>query len=186
VADLSAEPPFGAMDERRIGSVRLVSRAHSPVTGIAAFRDRAEMLSARLQGIIGAPLPKTGRWAATSSGFVMWAGRDRWFVVGEALSRDALGGLAALTDETHAWAVAELVGEGASDVLARLVPLDLHPALFAPGHVARAPIGHMPGCVRRTAAGFELWVWRSVAGTLVRELEAAMTRVAGRAALDGR
>jgi sarcosine oxidase subunit gamma len=85
-----------------------------------------------------------------------------------------LNGQAAITDQTDAWAVVRISGAGVEDVLARLVPIDLCAKTFRKGHTARTLIGHMTGSVTRLGPNsFEIMVMRSMASTLVHELETA-------------
>ena len=55
----------------------------------------------------------------------------QWLVEGRGAGEvaDWLGGLAAVTDQSDAWAGLRLAGDAAREVLARLVPLDLGPGL---------------------------------------------------------
>ncbi|MEL6839146.1 MAG: sarcosine oxidase subunit gamma, partial [Pseudomonadota bacterium] len=70
-------------------------------------------------------------------------------------------------------------GAGVEDVLARLVPVDLRLATFKTGHTARTMLGHMSVAISRVGAqSFEIMAMRSMAGTLVHELETAMRSVA--------
>ena len=94
-----------------------------------------------------------------------------------------LDGLAALADQTDAWAGLALAGPDAEAVLARLVPLDLAPQAFPEGAAARSMLRHLPLLIVRGAEGFELLVPRSSAATAVREVGEAMRGVAARAAL---
>ena len=94
---------------------------------------------------------------------------------GEALTKHA-----ALVDVSDGWAVAELQGPGAEDVLARLAPVDLRDAAFKPGQTLRSQLRDMPASITRTETGFLLMVYRSMAATLVRELRRAMEAVASR------
>jgi heterotetrameric sarcosine oxidase gamma subunit len=71
----------------------------------------------------------------------VWTGPDQAFLIG-APAPD-LTGLAAVTDQSGGWAALQLQGPGAEAVLMRLFPLDLRARAFAPGHAARAPLGHM-------------------------------------------
>ena len=81
---------------------------------------------------------------------------------------------AAVTDQSDAWAVVALEGDAAEAVLARLVPVDLRVAVFAVGHVAKTMLAHLSVTITRTGqATFEIMVMRSMAKTLVHDLEVA-------------
>ncbi len=88
---------------------------------------------------------------------------------------------AALTDQSDAWAMVRLEGAAAEDVLARLVPVDLRQSVFKRGHTARTMLQHMAVSITRISGeAFLILAFRSMAGTLVHDLETAMKGVAAR------
>ena len=90
----------------------------------------------------------------------------------------SLDGLAAVTDQTDAWAVIHIEGQGVEDVLARLVPVDLRGPVFKKNHVTKTMLGHMSVTIKRVGSrGFEIMVMRSMAATLVHDLHVAMRGV---------
>jgi sarcosine oxidase subunit gamma len=110
----------------------------------------------------------------------LWFGREMALLIGPAPD-ESLAAHAALTDQTDAWAVVHLEGRQAAEVLARLCPLDLREAVFAPGHTARSDVAHMAGSVSRLGPQtWQIMVFRSMATTLVHEVEIVMARVAAR------
>lgn len=132
-------------------------------------------------------LPGPGRAAAWGDGLAIWAGLDRWLVRGPDSAEVArrLGAAAAVIDQSDGWAGLVLTGPAARDVLARLLPLDLDPAGFAPGAAAAAALRHAPCLALATAQGFELLVPRSYAAAAAEDLAEAMRAVAARAAIAG-
>jgi sarcosine oxidase subunit gamma len=103
-------------------------------------------------------------------------GPGAWFVTHEAGSkalasvvRPAVLGLAAVTDQTGAYAVLRISGSRVRDLLCRLVQLDLHPRAFQVGDVATTICGHAAATLWRLAdsdigaAVFEIAVYRSLA-----------------------
>lgn len=88
---------------------------------------------------------------------------------------------ATVVDQGDAWAVVKLEGAGAEDVLARLVPVHVRMARFKRGHTARTMLGHMTVSVTRVGErAFQIMVFRSMAKTLVHDLQRAMESVAAR------
>jgi sarcosine oxidase subunit gamma len=88
---------------------------------------------------------------------------------------------AALTDQSDGWTVVQVQGAGGADVLARLTPLDLRPAVFKRGHTARSDLMHMAASITRTGDDtFMIMVFRSMADTLLHDLQRAMEGVASR------
>ncbi len=150
----------------------------APIHSIAPFNGCEAKVTAALKPL-GVGFPGPGQ--STSKGEVccLWTGRGQAFLLGAA--PPALGGLAAVSDQSDGWAVMALEGVQAEAVLARLVPLDLRAAGFGRGAVARSLLGHMPLIVMRTAVrSFQLMVFRSMAASAVHELDTAMRAVAAR------
>ena len=156
------------------------SSALPPVlrTSVAPFAGQEAAVAARL----GVALPPPGRAQALPAG-ARRLGGDRALARRGPRQVAGLDGLAALTDQTDAWAGLALAGPDAEAVLARLVPLDLAPQAFPAGAAARSLLRHLPLLIVRQPEGFELLVPRSYAATAVRELGEAMRGVAARAAL---
>jgi len=161
------------------GDARLSAAAPGRVTAIAPFRGRTAATGAALAAL-GLGFPAPGTSAAAGTARILWAGRGLAFLVG-ADPPAGLAGLAALTGQTDAWAVMALSGPAHAAVLARLVPLDLRPAAFAPGATARSTLVHCPVLLcRRDAATLEIWAMRSMAASAVHETQAAMRALAAR------
>lgn len=140
---------------------------------VAPYAGQSKATSAKLKEQVGAALAAVNRRA----GAVTWFGHGAWLVAGDV----ALDGLAAVTDQSDAWAVVMLSGAGAEDVLARLVPVDLRAQVFKVNHVAKTMLGHMSVTITRSGAdAFEIMVMRSMARTLVHDLDVAMRGLAAR------
>jgi sarcosine oxidase subunit gamma len=123
--------------------------------------------------------PAPGEVHAWGDGRLVWAGRGLAFLFdADDTQGEGLEGLAAVTDQSDGWAGLHLSGADAPDVLARLVPLDLAP-MPANGS-ARTLLNHMPLLLIRKDTGFELWSFRSMAGTMLHEIGTAMRAVAAR------
>ena len=104
----------------------------------------------------------------------LWLGPDEWLVVtppsaqtrlSESLEAALLGRHAAVTDVTGGQTVITLSGPRARDVLAKGCPLDLHPAVFKPGHCAQTLVAKANVTIRCVddSPSFELIVRRSFA-----------------------
>lgn len=138
-----------------------------PMTLVLAGRDRP--------AIAGAAFPDPGRVTTAGDTRLTWMGPGQAMLTGAEPPDDV-----PTIDQSDGWAVARLTGPAGPGVLARLVPLDLRPAAFPPGHTARTLIGHMTGSVTRAdGETLEVMVMRSMAGTLVHDLERAI-RTSGR------
>lgn len=149
---------------------------------VAPYPGQTDALSAALHSALDISFPAPGTSARGEGCEIRWAGRDQALLFVE--SPSGLEAVASVTDVSGVY-VRLLVGppEAAADVLARLVPLDLRPARFAPGRTARSLLGHIPAHLTATEHGVEVMVMRSFAQTAFHEIEVAMEGLAGRAAL---
>lgn len=163
MVDLIAEPAVTGLPVTH-GRATLASFDPGRVTAIAPFPGRE---------VAGFPAP------GQVLGPMVWAGRGLAFHLGEGVPD--LGGSAAVTDQTDGWAWVTLSGADAVAVLARLCPLDLRPAGFPVGTSARTMLQHLSVLMIRDAAdSFRIAAYRSMARTLLHEVEAAMQAVAAR------
>ena len=162
------------------GELRLSAAVPERMTSLAPYKGQAAALSQAMQAAHGVGWPKPGRMTGRKGARAMWFGREMALLIGPEPD-PGLAAHAALADQSDAWAVLALEGPGAVEVLARLCPLDLRDHVFKRGHVARTEVAHMAGAIARM--GDENWrimVFRSMAGTLIHEVETAMRRVAAR------
>ncbi|MBL4927167.1 sarcosine oxidase subunit gamma [Fuscibacter oryzae] len=149
-----------------------------PVASIALFPGQDKAAAKALKPLA---FPAPNSFTESEAARLVWTGRDQAFLIGA--EPPALGGIAAVTDQSGGWATLTLTGPMAVEALMRLVPLDLR-ATFAVGQAARAPLGHMQSILFRTAPdSFTLMVFRSMARTAWHEIEVALRSLAARAAL---
>lgn len=179
MARLLAEAPTAGLGlPISAGGATLSARDLGPVTSVAPFRGREGEVAARL----GVALPPPNGTASWGEGRVLWTGPGRWLLVGVP-APGGLEGLAAVVDQTDASACVLLDGPGARDVLARLVPVDLRDRSLPVGATARTVLNHMTVTLSRVGgAAWEVMALRSMAGTLVEEVERAMRGVVAREA----
>lgn len=153
------------------------------ITSVMPYDGQKAAASDLLKATAGLDLPGPNRTTGQDGARAVWTGRGQAMVLGAPVD-PSLARHAALTDQSDAWAVFRLEGQGVEDVLARLTPLDLNPGLFKRGHAARSLLGHMTAVFVKPADGvFEILVFRSMARSAVHELETAMKAVAARAAI---
>lgn len=151
-----------------------------PLAQIARFHSLDDGVDGLLSPL-GLSFPDPGRVSAAGSLRLVWTGRDQAMLVGSA-PPDGLSACAAVTDQSDGWVCLSLTGPGAGAVLARLVPLDLRPAAFAPGHAARSALNHLPLILWREDDGFRLMTFRSMARTAWTEIEHVLRHLASREA----
>ena len=121
---------------------------------IINVRGRAEdaaFLTAMSDVLDVRPPATPNTWAAVEGGQILWCGPDEWLLVvdqdGPAGRADALrtalgNASAAVTSVGAGWALLELTGERVREILARGVPLDLHPSGFGPGQCVQTRLAH--------------------------------------------
>lgn len=178
MAELLAKTPCDGLLPLSIGAVSVEEALFGAITSVAPFKGQQAAVSAELQKQVGVGLPTPNRSTSSDQVRVVFSGQGQALVLGAAL--DPIPG-AAMTDQSDAWACVTVSGAGALDVLARLVPVDLRPAVFDIGHVARTLVGHMTAVVFKIGDdSFGVLVFRSMAHTLVHELKTAMAGVAAR------
>ena len=125
--------------------------------------------------VLGLALPTEPNTAAVNGEMLaLWLGPDEWLVVTPPSAQTRLletfevaldGKHAAVTDVTGGQTVITLSGPRARDVLAKGCPLDLHPAVFRPGHCAQTLVAKANVTIRCVddSPAFELIVRRSFA-----------------------
>lgn len=125
-----------------------------PLVSMIVRRGRVEQLAAELRSAYGVQLPTTPRVAEAKSISVIWSGIDRWLVRSadnrdlEGELRSRLGDLASFSDQSDGRTVLRIGGQAARRVLAKGVPIDLHPRVFRSGDTALTLCGHI---------GVQLW-----------------------------
>lgn len=164
------------------GTVTLSEAPAQPMTSVMPYPGQVAAVEAALQEAHGLSFPAPGQVTQAGDVRCLWTGQAEAWLVGVA-PPDRLAGLAALSDQGDGWVVLHLTGQGAAEVLARRVPLDLRPARFGVQACARSLLGHAAIHLCRIEEGFEIRGFRSMARTLVRELADAMAAVAAREAL---
>ncbi|MBO1328461.1 sarcosine oxidase subunit gamma [Acetobacter suratthaniensis] len=189
VESLLALPPVSA-DPVRAGDTVLALAPMGEAVSLGAFAGagRAALL-ARVRETFGVDLPEQPRAVASADGQVtfVWCGPTQWLALslGEsgaeggllARLRAACGDLCALTSQSDSRTTLRLSGPQAREVAGRLVPVDLHDAVFEPGHVALTLAGHIPVLIRQVARNpvtYEFLVFRSFAESLFHDLHVAM------------
>lgn len=172
MVDLVAKAPTQDLLPLDIGGVTLQPVEFSAICSIAPFDGAEKSVSDALKAQLKLTLPKVGKSKSGQAGRIIWTGMGQVFLL-DAQPPKSMA--AAVTDQSDAWCVVSLEGNGVEEVLARLCPLDLRQ--MAAGDVARSLIGHMAAIITKTDKGFEIFVFRAFAKTLVHELSGAMTSV---------
>ncbi len=181
VAELKARTACEDALPIKVGAAQLEELDLGSVTSIMVLGQEAD-LSAAMEAAHGIAFPKPNRSSGKDANRCVWVGRDQALLIGAAPDA-TLDTHAAVVDQSDAWCAVSLSGAPSEDILARLVPVDMRRAQFKRGHTVRTQVGHMMASVTRTGAdSFMILVFRSMAITLIHELEQAMQSVASRRA----
>ena len=149
-------------------------------TGLAlatmiARRGKERDLKSAVAEAYGLDLPARPQVASKDGVAFAGIGVGQWFVVagpGEAgfvrRLRSRLAGLASIADQSDGRVVLRLRGDCVRDVLAKGVPLDLHPTRFKTGDVASTLVAHIGVQIEQLddQPTFQLMAFRSLAGSL--------------------
>jgi len=162
-------------------SARAVPLEPLATLSVAAWPGQTAALGEALHRALALELPEAGRWTHANGLLAIWMGPDHFYLQREGAAAllpelaPVVGDLAALIDLTDARATLRLTGPAAREILAGLLPLDLHRRGFAPGRAASTIAGHMTVQLRQidAAPSYDLAVGRSFAGSLWRALELA-------------
>lgn len=184
MADLIATTPCAGLLPVTVGALMLTELDPGPMTSIMPLNGKQAATTKLLKEKLGLALPGAGRTSRKGDAALIWFGRGQVMLMGVEPPK-GLAEVAATTDQSDAWAMMRLEGEGAADTLARLTTLDLRDSQFKRGHTARCQINHMMGSVTRIGAnGYDLMVFRSMAATAVHELTEAMESLAARKSIS--
>lgn len=179
MAELIARSPLAGFAPVTTPAGTLSEGHPGPMFSLQPFFGKSAALSKALKKAHGVGIPAPGQSLSAKGVSVIWSGREQAFLLGVAAD-PSLAEHGAVTDQSDGWAALLLQGPKGADALARLCPLDLRPGSFAVGQVARSQLQHVPALIQRTAAGFQIMVFRSMARTAWHELESALTMVAAR------
>lgn len=121
---------------------------------------------ARLAAVVGMPPEKVQQAQVNGAHTLFRIGPAQFWIVGpetdDAPSR--LEGQCAVTPLSSSRVRIALEGAPAREVLARLIPVDLHPSVFTPGAVALTGIHHTPATVHCTGENsFDIYAMRTFA-----------------------
>ncbi|WP_425044011.1 sarcosine oxidase subunit gamma [Primorskyibacter sp. S87] len=175
---LVARTPGEGMLPLTIGKMDVKEVDPGTMTALLPFNEKEAVLSTALEQLHGMSFPAPNRATGKQGARAIWFGRGQAMLLGPEPDT-SLADHAALVDQSDAWAVVDLNGDGAVDVLARLVPVDLRQPHFRRGHTVRSQLGHMTASITRLGdERFRILVFRSMIGTLIHDLKTAMEAVA--------
>ena len=184
MARLIETTPCAGLLPKTIGAVTITEVDLGSIHSVSPFRGQEKAVDAALKQAVGAGLPKPGKQIVKDGARTLWSGAGQVLVIGT--RPEGLESLAAVTDQSDAYATVRIEGRDVESTLARLVPVDLRSGSFPRNSTARTMLAHMTVSVTRMEAGvFEIMAMRSMAGTLVHDLCEAAEGVAARARIPG-
>ena len=148
---------------------------------VIARRGKRDALVSAVETAYGVALPNGPR--RITRGSVTFAGTapDQWIASAEGAEaanfasrvRGRIGLFAAVSDQSDARLVLRLSGPKVRAVLAKGVPLDLHPKAFRPGDVATTQVAYISVQLDRIDETFQITAPRSMAGSFWSWLSAS-------------
>ena len=121
---------------------------------------------------LGLPVPAVRRMVRAGDRAALWMAPDEVLILGPDAALDAMAAMAPalagahhlMADVTDARALFRIAGPRAREVLAKLCPVDLHPAAFGPGDVRRTRAAQVAAAIWAEGRDdFRLIAFRSVA-----------------------
>ena len=150
------------------------------IAGFAAAAGQKDALKDAIRSKYGVELPKAGGRVEGNGIAFIWAGPDHWLAIAEReQNRDmerelksALGPIASVVDHSDGRVVVRISGSDARKVLAKGVPIDLHPRAFQPGSVAITHASHIGVILWQLddAPTYEIAMFRSYADSFTHWL----------------
>lgn len=150
--DLRPLTPLGGTEPRidAFDGLRIAERCDRAMASLAAHLGQ-EQATRRRAGQQGLSLPEVAGLTRSGGFSTFWTGPDQWMVTAPFDSHETLAltlaqdfaGIAAVTEQTDAWAQFDLAGPGCLAVLERLSPAD--PRAMQSASAIRTAIEHM-GC----------------------------------------
>lgn len=179
MVELVAKTPCEGLLPLTIGTGRLEEVIAGPLTSISPLGDEAA-LSKALKAKHKIALPDVGQMTEAGGVRCLWFGRGEVLLMGAAPD-PSLADHAAVVDQSDAWACVALSGPPSEAALARLVPVDMRAAHFAPGSAIRTQLQHLNVAIARTGTdSFLILAFRAMAHTLVHDLKTGLEHVAAR------
>lgn len=128
------------------------------IAHVAARKGQTDALAAEFSRHFQIDLPRKPGIVTTPSISAMWAGPDQWLVFApgedgrdlEQELRPRFGASASIADQSDARTLVRIAGPASRSVLAKLLPIDIHPRAFPAGSVAITHAAHIGVIVWRS------------------------------------
>jgi heterotetrameric sarcosine oxidase gamma subunit len=160
--------------------VTLAGRPRVSLASVMARKGQHDAVLLNISEAFGLMLPVSPMYVTDGSTAFVWAGPGHWLAVAdddnppafEARLRARLQGCASICGQSDGRAIIRICGPNARDALAKIVPIDLHPREFGPGHTAVTLAGHIGIHLWQVDAvpSYDIAVFRSFAAALWQSL----------------
>lgn len=138
----------GGLGAKRIA---LTLRNDVSLATIMTRRDTQPVLARKVQAEFGLALPGPLERAGTDSFALAWAAPGQWLAIAGGTDRSsfetrltsALSGAASISNQSDGRTIIRIAGECSREVLAKGIPIDLHPSNFRPGSSAVTVAAHI-------------------------------------------
>ena len=151
--NLTAITPLGAQSARvdTISGATLRENTNLALASLHARLGQEPAVRKKLKALLGADTPKVGKAVFAAPFNAIWTGADQWLISAPYESHEEMGadlaaqfaGIASVTEQSDAWAIFDLSGEGIKDVMELLCSINMRS--FKQGDAARTSIHHL-GC----------------------------------------
>ena len=192
---LAAQSAFTNWDLVKSPTLTIGVREDLTLASFAAAKGKAAAVKAAILKAYGVELPSSPERIQGRDIAFVWYGPDQWLAVAERgagshTGRDIelelkplLAGLASVVDQSDGRAVVRISGSRARDVLAKGLPVDLHPRAFKANGVAITHASHIGVILWQTDAAptYEIAMFRSFADSFTHWLLEAAAEYLDRA-----
>ncbi|MDB5397868.1 MAG: sarcosine oxidase gamma subunit [Rhodospirillales bacterium] len=156
--------------------ITLMPKDDLALATVIARKGQAGVLGERVQALFGIPLPARPKRAAAGKIAFIGTGPGQWLAIEEssgdpqsfaAKLATEFAGSGSVCDQSDGRAVIRVSGPRARHVLAKGLPVDLHPRAFGPGDAALSQIALISTLLWQIdeAPTYEIAVFRSMAGS---------------------
>jgi sarcosine oxidase subunit gamma len=177
---LTARAPFTglAFSSARGQGVCVADRDGTGIASVLVRKGHLAELTQCVRARYGIELPRGPRRIGTGDIAFACTGPETWLATsdarGNALAlslKEEIGAAACVADQSSGYAILRMTGPRLRQTLAKMLPIDLHPRVFAPGDVASTTASHVGVTLWRLEDAtdgspvFEIAVFRSLAGS---------------------
>ena len=154
---LTAASPLDGFNVR-LDQIAITEVSDRALVSLAVPNGKQQQLAERIKTVFAADLPQPGKSAVAQrdSARLLGLARDQFFIAfddhqsdPEAHIKDLVGETGYVVDQSDSWVMLSVEGARSRSMLERICPIDLNPASFAIGDVARTVMEHHSAIIVR-------------------------------------